>query len=1518
MLAYLLSFLTLMSSFLVDNNEIKYDKKLSLKEKSAAIGDVSNIYVDEFFNYYAIDSDSKKIFVFNTNGDLVKRIPKETTAKLFDDPVDLAVLKDGKIIVLDKGLKKIFILNNDGEKISELGNSGSALGNIDSPVQLEVDVFGNIFILDAGNSALLKFNEQGLFRGAISIKNPLYFSVGVDRKIHILSFIDDILSIQVYGTDFSMIRKIPLRGVTEPKDFVITKFNEYYIVDEENGSVFQYDSTGKATGVKVGIKGSSGNVGTFSEPNKIAYQYVSDKDDKIYVYDPKFSSIQSFDVIYQTSRTKIITPLIKLDVQFNDAPNMKPYKYLFINDDIFYFILPDNTLLANRGTEEVFRITPQIAKQKNISISEPIGLTFFNNKLYVVDESEDGVFVFDAKTGDYLSRFGESGSNDGQLKSPNSIAVDSDGKVYVCDYKNNRINVYNDQGMYVSKVLIPNDRPIKISMSKTNVLYVLLENKKNIYYVDKERRKLESLVMNGVLLDYEISNIATVDENILLAYDDNYGVIHVFDNFNKVSDFLSRGEGKTQMKKVDFISVDYNNNLVYLGAKDITFCKIYKLLIPPAPALEFHLNINENGFAELVWKGDEKRAAYYRVYRKKEDDKDYQLFSKVNEPKLLIDVPTEFVYQYSVVAVSKDELVSPYSEKVVDEFSYLLFLKDYQPQQAIEKLKQLKSLNPSGVNTRITLIYRDLIEKYRADKSYEMVINTIQDLIKIKPDDPDSYIELANAYKTLLKFSDGIKVLNDAKNKFSDNQNIYFNLIRLSYLNKEYTNTIAICKEALTKFPNTEKILNSLAESYTSNNQDDEALQIYKDLALKTGKESYYIAAGKLLLKTGKTDDAISLYTQAQNTNVAGAELNAALTEAFIAKEKYADAIMQIEKSITVEPKTAKYFYLLGMAHSKNRNKKVAIESFNKAIELDSMQADYYLALGNDLEISNKTDLATTAYEKAYNLAPNNPAVLFSLGKVYLDQKKYDFACRLLINANKLLPENKDIKTVLDKALITRDKFNAKRNPIEIDNIVLDNLFPTLFNYYKNQPIGSITIFNTKNEAFDDLTIEVSSTELLEEPTVIKVSLLLPNDFKENLIYLKLKESLIKKSMEGSKDYSLTFTVTYNQKEQEKRITEKRTIILNSLNSISWEDKKHIASFIYSNDENLRSYLTNNIIAKYSDLALSNPSIPKPILQAMEVWEHLRGLNLTYVQDPNTSYQSVSESGVIDYVQFAAQTIDRRSGDCDDLVTLLCTCFETIGISTSVIDVPGHVFMAFDAGLTTDKLIETGINESNLIIKNGKIWIPLETTVIGKNSFNEAWDAAIKRYNETLKNNQRLELIEVKNAVGTYPPIQYPGGSFGTNVIPDYEAIKNKINENISKFAISTTQNIEVELLAILKKYPKNTYVADKLGIYYARNGKYSQAEIQFLNVLVEDKLDLPALVNLGNVYFIQKNYDKAESYYGRAILIDENNAGLLVNMARLYLAMGKQVKAKEYFSKAEKINPDVTNQYAELIKRFN
>ena len=67
-------------------------------------------------------------------------------------------------------------------------------------------------------------------------------------------------------------------------------------------------------------------------------------------------------------------------------------------------------------------------------------------ELYVSDGYGNArVHKFTAK-GEYLMSWGEPGSGPGQFVLPHSVAVDKEGRVYIADRENNRIQVFNAEG----------------------------------------------------------------------------------------------------------------------------------------------------------------------------------------------------------------------------------------------------------------------------------------------------------------------------------------------------------------------------------------------------------------------------------------------------------------------------------------------------------------------------------------------------------------------------------------------------------------------------------------------------------------------------------------------------------------------------------------------------------------------------------------------------------------------------------------------------------------------------------------------------------------------------------------------------------------------------------------------------------------------------------------------------------------------------------------------------------------
>jgi streptogramin lyase len=72
-------------------------------------------------------------------------------------------------------------------------------------------------------------------------------------------------------------------------------------------------------------------------------------------------------------------------------------------------------------------------------------------KLWVVDSANNRVEEFGPE-GSYVAKFGEPGSGNGQLSAPRGIALDSAGHIWVADTGNNRLEEFSSAGAYMSSV----------------------------------------------------------------------------------------------------------------------------------------------------------------------------------------------------------------------------------------------------------------------------------------------------------------------------------------------------------------------------------------------------------------------------------------------------------------------------------------------------------------------------------------------------------------------------------------------------------------------------------------------------------------------------------------------------------------------------------------------------------------------------------------------------------------------------------------------------------------------------------------------------------------------------------------------------------------------------------------------------------------------------------------------------------------------------------------------------------
>jgi tetratricopeptide (TPR) repeat protein len=312
------------------------------------------------------------------------------------------------------------------------------------------------------------------------------------------------------------------------------------------------------------------------------------------------------------------------------------------------------------------------------------------------------------------------------------------------------------------------------------------------------------------------------------------------------------------------------------------------------------------------------------------------------------------------------------------------------------------------------------------------------------------------------------------------------------------------------------------------------------------------------------------------------------------------------------------------------------------------------------------------------------------------------------------------------------------------------------------------------------------------------------------------------------------------------------------------------------------------------------------------VFTALQQYDVRYKVDPASSYLELSKSGDSpDYLQFPVQTLDYRTGDCDDLSILYSAMLEAVGVEAAFITVPGHIYTAFkfaeDAG-AVKKLISSGGDV--ILPASGGAWIPVETTMLDK-GFLAAWAAGAKEWREAAS-SAKAALIPIREAWQVYASTWF-GSEEQNDIVEKFP----KAADISKKYAITLRQLMERELANavddIEKKLKENPSASllNQLGATYARFGILDKAETQFKKA-ADQNFPL-AMLNLGNVYFLKGDYKAAAAQYEHARALRPDNALVTIALARVRYELEDWPKAKQLFNEAKTIDPRVADQYAYL-----
>ena len=479
----------------------------------------------------------------------------------------------------------------------------------------------------------------------------------------------------------------------------------------------------------------------------------------------------------------------------------------------------------------------------------------------------------------------------------------------------------------------------------------------------------------------------------------------------------------------------------------------------------------------------------------------------------------------------------------------------------------------------------------------------------------------------------------------------------------------------------------------------------------------------------------------------------------------------------------------------------------------------------------------------------------------------------------------------------------SNKSKVSMEDHELAPVFPVLYSWYEDNSFGKVNVRNNEDSAITDITVSFYQPQYMGHPKECgKLGSLKKGESADFDLYAFFNEQMLE--LTEKTDTHASVIVSYSCLGQKKSQVFSLVVPVYGRNNMSWDDDRRAAVFVSSKDP------AAMLFAKYITSVVRDNvrnGVPGNLQYAMGIFEALDQFGLSYVIDPSSAFEDNVGTSSIDFLQFPYQTLMYRGGDCDDISILVCSLFEAVGIRTAFITIPGHIFMAFDSGLTVAQAERELPNLNEMIVDGNEVWVPLEIT-LSDEGFYKAWKVGAREWN-TAARAGTAALYKMEDSWKLYAPVSVPGAS-AYFTMPDRGIVSKLFDHSVDQWI---TKQIEPQIAMYEAKLSVKDDVKTRnsLGILYGRYGLFVQADEQFKKARRQGYT--PSVLNTGNVYFSMKDYERASRWYKTVLKDDPENVLALIGVARCAYELSNYDECDAAYDKVTAMNPELAAEYAYL-----
>ena len=473
---------------------------------------------------------------------------------------------------------------------------------------------------------------------------------------------------------------------------------------------------------------------------------------------------------------------------------------------------------------------------------------------------------------------------------------------------------------------------------------------------------------------------------------------------------------------------------------------------------------------------------------------------------------------------------------------------------------------------------------------------------------------------------------------------------------------------------------------------------------------------------------------------------------------------------------------------------------------------------------------------------------------------------------------------------------------LRVIGLKADPIFPVFSKHYDDHPLAEVALRNFEGVPADKVKMTAIMKGYMDGARECAVQAKVePGKDAAAMVFGLFNDRLLEVA-ERTK-LSLTLVVEYSQYGKTFRDEYAPSVDVLYRNAMTWEDDRRMAAFISSRDPAANGFARGVLAAARE---ARNRALSQDLQSAMLIFNALREFGLTYVKDP-VSALATGDRNAVDSLQFPQETLNSRSGDCDDLSILFCSLLESVGIETAFITTPGHVFAAFLLDVRPEDVVKAYGKSEDFIVRGGKTWVPVEVTALSSD-FLSSWKQGAR---EWLAAKDAAAIYPVRDAWASFAPVVVSGAAKAP-ALPSSAKLTGSLKAEVQGLIARELSPRAEALLAEAKKQGASAKTLNALGVLYARYGQYEKATEQFTKAAAKGDYT-PAMVNLGNTYLAQKQYKQASDQFRKILKTKPDDAFSLAGVAMASDGLGNRAEAGNAYGRLKLVDPALAERLSYL-----